>query len=145
MSLPTLPSSICNIMRGGSQCTILSVNESSQNTCTLNECHPCVLRRGSCRVICITGFTQPLAPSTRSVLRIVTRVRTTYKVGFATVMGGAGLTNSAATSCISRSLSGTRRLSELANLPVLFASMVRKVSVRNAFGLGLRGGCFSVV
>ncbi len=146
ISVPTLPTRVCSVASRGSGCTMVSINNSSHNTLTLNEVSPTVGSRGGCRVLFMVGYFEPLAHSTTSAVRIVGRVRGTTGVGFATVIGGSGLNRRAAGRSVLGSMDCTSRVTRVSKLPVGYASICGELCrslggrVPGLFPLRLRGG-----
>ena len=123
VDLPALPAELYALTGDKSRYAVLDVGGDDRGALALGRYAPAILEEGNYESIFVANFYRPLTPNAESALEVMKEIEAAGGIPFTAIVHNSNLGEETAVSDLLACEEEAKRLSALANLPILFTAV----------------------
>ena len=123
VDLPALPAELYALTGDKSRYAVLDVGGDDRGALALGRYAPAILEEGNYESIFVANFYRPLTPNAESALEVMKEIEAAGGIPFTAIVHNSNLGEETAVSDLLAREEEAKRLSALANLPILFTAV----------------------
>ena len=138
VDLPSLPSSIYRLVQDRESYSVIDLGGDDRGFYALGRLVPYIKEEGDYDMFYVVNFYRPLTQKAEDALEILREIESVSSLPFTGIINNSNLASETDRTVIEKKKDEALRLSELANLPIVYTTVEKALKEKDEFGLLLQ-------